>query len=149
MAIQVNFRETEKGFHISLLRQWAERWDSKEERVKLVPINIEDREYATGMLRDQDEVFDYLDRKERRVAKTPFTVIFSAVPADDRKRQCLFERSAIFAIPNGFDGERFDGVGPVDFLVSVGYDMDTDEAKQELSRRKAYWQRESENWVTD
>lgn len=149
MAIEVNFSEAEKSIHIALLWQWSKRWNAREKRIKLLSISIEDREYETGMIRDQDEVFDYLDSKAQRIAKTPLTVILTATPPDDQKRQCILERSAIFAIPNGFDTKRFNGVGPVDFLVSVGYNVDAALAKRELAEMKAYWEREQENWITD
>lgn len=143
MAIQVNFSEDDKRLHIPLLWQWAKRWEAQEERIKLLPVTTEDRE------RDQDDAFDYLEKKARRIAKTPLTVFLSADPSDDQKHQCILEKSAIFAIPNGFDAERYDNVGPVEFLVLAGYDMNYAEAKQELARQKAHWQREAENWISD
>lgn len=149
MTFQVNFRETDTAFHVPLLWQWAKRWEAKEERIKLLPITAEDREYQTGLVRDQDEVFDYLDNREQRIKRMPLTVFLTADPTEDTKRQCLLERSAIFAIPNGFDAERYDGLGPVEYLASAGYDIDADEARRELARWKAHWQRESENWITD
>ncbi len=149
MTIQVNFRETDNGFHVPLLWQWSKRWEANEERIKLMTVNAEDREYETGILRDQDEVFDYLDNREQRIKRTPLTVFLTADPTEDAKRQCILERSAIFAIPNGFDGERYDGIGPVEYLTNAGYDFDDDEARRELARRKSYWQRESENWYDD
>lgn len=75
---------------IEAIKAWAAKWNAAEKTpVQYRDVTLEDRNFSEGLIVDQDEVYDYLDKSH----SYPYTLIEFEV--ENASKECWQEQRAI------------------------------------------------------
>ena len=117
MAAELWHYENDETVYADLVRQWGEKHGAKVDRIKLVIPTKDDEAAALGMY-SYGDYMDYLDDRNRRLAKAPNIVSYTV---DDATSACRREMYAIIFILNGYDTAE----EKAELLVTAGYSLPT------------------------